>query len=79
MSIVLEPIQTLLGLEERKRTPNFTLTFSDGVQRLVPRSAGKFGINDPEAPDWIAFESIVSSRAMRLNFSGIVFRRTFTP
>ena len=53
--------------------------FVDGVQPLVPRSDGKFGVGDPEAPDWISFESIVDGRAMRLNFSGIIFRRTFTP
>jgi len=53
--------------------------FIDGVQALVPRGDGKFGIGDPEAPDWISFESIVDGRAMRMNFSGIIFRRTFTP
>jgi CubicO group peptidase (beta-lactamase class C family) len=53
--------------------------FVDGVQPLVPRGDGKFGVGDPEAPDWISFESIVDGRAMRLNFSGIVFRRIFTP
>jgi D-alanyl-D-alanine carboxypeptidase len=53
--------------------------FVDGVQPLVPRADGKFGINDPEAPDWISFESIVNGRAMRLNLSGVVFRRIFTP
>lgn len=53
--------------------------FVDGVQPLVPRSDGKFGIGDPEAPDWISFESIVDGRAMRLNYSGILFRRAFTP
>ena len=53
--------------------------FLDGVQALVPRGDGKFGIGDPEAPDWISFESIVDGRAMRLNFSGIIFRRVFTP
>ena len=53
--------------------------FIDGVQRLVPRPDGKFGIGDPEGPDWVSFESIVDGRAMRLNFSGIVFRRVFTP
>ncbi|HKG81068.1 MAG TPA: serine hydrolase, partial [Pyrinomonadaceae bacterium] len=53
--------------------------FFDGVQQLVPRGDGKFGIGDPEAPDWISFDSIVEGRAMRMNFSGIVFRRTFTP
>ncbi len=53
--------------------------FVDGVQPLVPRSDGKFGIGDPEGPDWISFDSIVDGRAMRLNFSGIAFRRAFTP
>ena len=53
--------------------------FIDGVQPLVARNDGKFGIGDPEAPDWISFESIVEGRAMRMNFSGIVYRRAFTP
>ncbi|HEV8366441.1 MAG TPA: hypothetical protein VGQ39_00695, partial [Pyrinomonadaceae bacterium] len=53
--------------------------YADGVQPLVPRGDGKFGINDPQAPDWIAFESILNGRAMRLNLSGVVFRRAFTP
>jgi len=53
--------------------------FLEGVQPLVPRSDGKFGIGDPEAPDWISFESIVDGRAMQLNYSGIKFRRMFTP
>lgn len=53
--------------------------FIDGAQSLVPRGDGKFGIGDPEAPDWVSFESIVDGRAMRLNFSGIIFRRVFTP
>jgi CubicO group peptidase (beta-lactamase class C family) len=53
--------------------------YIDGAQALVPRADGKFGIGDPEAPDWISFESIVDGRAMVLNYSGIPFRRTFTP
>jgi hypothetical protein len=53
--------------------------YVDGVLPLVLRSDGKFGINDPEGPDWIAFESIINGRAMRLNLSGVIFRRTFTP
>ena len=53
--------------------------FVDGVQPLTPRPDGKFGLGDPEGPDWISFESIVDGRAMRMNFSGILFRRTFTP
>ena len=53
--------------------------YMDGLQPLVPRGDGKFAIGDPEAPDWIAFESIIDGRAMRLNFSGIPFRRMFTP
>ncbi len=53
--------------------------FVDGAQPLVPRGDGKFGIGDADGPDWISFESIVDGRAMRLNFSGIIFRRVFTP
>ena len=53
--------------------------YADGVQPLVLRSDGKFGINDPEGPDWIEFESIINGRAMRMNLSGVIFRRTFTP
>jgi hypothetical protein len=53
--------------------------FLDGAQPLVPRGDGKFGLGDPEGPDWISFESIVDGRAMRLNLSGIIFRRVFTP
>ncbi|HEU4511286.1 MAG TPA: serine hydrolase [Pyrinomonadaceae bacterium] len=51
----------------------------DGVQRLTPRPDGKFAIGDPDGPDWVNFESIIDGRAMRLNYSGIVFRRVFTP
>jgi CubicO group peptidase (beta-lactamase class C family) len=53
--------------------------YIDGMQPLVPRADGKFGIGDPEAPDWIGFESIVDGRAMVLSYSGIFFRRMFTP
>jgi CubicO group peptidase (beta-lactamase class C family) len=51
----------------------------EGVQPLVPRGDGKFGLGDPDGPDWITFETIVDGRAMRLNLSGIIFRRAFTP
>jgi CubicO group peptidase (beta-lactamase class C family) len=53
--------------------------FVDGVQPLVLRPDGKFGLGDPEAPDWIAFESIINGRAMKLNLSGVMLRRAFTP
>jgi hypothetical protein len=53
--------------------------FVEGVQPLAPRGDGKFGLGDPDGPDWMNFESIVDGRAMRLNFSGIIFRRVFTP
>jgi D-alanyl-D-alanine carboxypeptidase len=53
--------------------------YVDGVQPLVLRGDGKFGINDTEAPDWVAFESIINGRAMRMNLSGVIFRRAFTP
>jgi hypothetical protein len=51
----------------------------EGMQPLVPRADGKFGLGDPEGPDWMSFDTIVDGRAMRLNFSGIIFRRVFTP
>ena len=50
-----------------------------GSQRLIPRPDGKFGFGDPEQPDWLRFESVIDGRAMRLSYSGIVYRRTFTP
>ena len=53
--------------------------FVEGVQPLVLRGDGKFGLGDPDGPDWMTFETIVDGRAMRLNFSGIIFRRVFTP
>ena len=53
--------------------------YIDGVQQLVPRSDGKFGLGNPEGADWISFEPPIDGRAMRLSFSGIPFRRTFTP
>ena len=53
--------------------------FLDGLTPLVPRVDGKFGIGDAETPDWIAFESMVDGRAMQLNYSGIIYRRMFTP
>ncbi len=53
--------------------------YADGVQQLMPRADGKFGLGDPEGPDWMAFENIIDGHAMRLNLSGIQFRRMFTP
>ena len=53
--------------------------FAEGLQPLTPRGDGKFAIGEPEGPDWITFETIVDGRAMRLNLSGIIFRRVFTP
>ena len=53
--------------------------YAEGVQPLVARADGKFGLGETEAPDWISFESIIDGRAMRLNLSGVIFRRVFTP
>jgi CubicO group peptidase (beta-lactamase class C family) len=53
--------------------------YVDGVQPLVARADGKFGLGDAEGPDWMSFESIIDGRAMRLNLSGVIFRRVFTP
>ncbi|HLL75252.1 MAG TPA: serine hydrolase [Pyrinomonadaceae bacterium] len=51
----------------------------DGLQPLVPKADGTFGAGDAEGPDRVGFESIVQGRAMRMNYSGILFRRAFTP
>jgi len=53
--------------------------YVDGVQLLVVRADGKFGLNEPDAPDWIQFETIIDGKAMRMNLSGVVFHRAFTP
>ena len=53
--------------------------YLNGSQRLTQRPDGRFGSGDPEAPDRLGFESIIDGRAMRLNYSGIIYRRTFTP
>jgi CubicO group peptidase (beta-lactamase class C family) len=53
--------------------------FLDGVAPLVVRPDGKFGIVATDSPDWLSFETIVGGRAMQLNYSGIIFRRMFTP
>jgi CubicO group peptidase (beta-lactamase class C family) len=52
----------------------------DGVQPLIPAQAGSFRLaGDDLAADRVTFESIVHGKAMRLNYSGIIFRRIFTP
>ena len=53
--------------------------YLNGQQRLTPRPDGKFGFGDPEQPDRFSFETIVDGRAMRASYSGIIYRRTFTP
>ena len=53
--------------------------YINGVQPMVPREDGRFGSSDATNPDRINFENVVGGRAMRLNYSGILFRRTFTP
>jgi hypothetical protein len=54
--------------------------FLEGVQPLVAAEQGTFRLaSDEFAPDRISFESIINNKAMRLNFSGIIFRRVFTP
>lgn len=53
--------------------------YSDGVQGLTPKGDTRFGVGEPEGPDYLEFLSILDGRAMRLSLSGIDFRRTFTP
>ena len=52
--------------------------FIDGVQPLISTGEGRFTTSD-ESPDWISFESVIDGRAMRMSFSGIMFRRALTP
>jgi CubicO group peptidase (beta-lactamase class C family) len=52
--------------------------FMDGVQRLISTGEGRFATSE-ESPDWITFDSDVDGRAMRMNYSGMMFRRVFTP
>jgi D-alanyl-D-alanine carboxypeptidase len=52
----------------------------DGVQPLVPTEGNTFRLaGDDLSPDRLGFESVVAGKAMRLNYAGIIFRRTFTP
>jgi CubicO group peptidase (beta-lactamase class C family) len=51
----------------------------DGLQPLAPKADGTFGVGDTDGPDRVGFESVVAGRAMRMNYSGILFRRAFTP
>ncbi|MDT7540816.1 MAG: hypothetical protein QOE33_720 [Acidobacteriota bacterium] len=55
--------------------------FLEGVQPLATTAEqGTFRLaGDEFTPDRISFESIINGKAMRLNFSGIIFRRVFTP
>ncbi|MDQ3907355.1 MAG: serine hydrolase, partial [Acidobacteriota bacterium] len=54
--------------------------FLDGAQPLIPAEAGTFRISPEESvPDRISFDTIIGGKAMRMNFSGIIFRRVFTP
>jgi len=53
--------------------------YLSGQQRLTPRPDGTFGLGEPDQPDRISFETIIDGRAMRASYSGIIFRRTFTP
>lgn len=52
----------------------------DGAQTLIQTDDGSFMLaGDESSPDRIRFESIVGGKAMRASYSGIVFRRVFTP
>ncbi|MFL6227292.1 MAG: serine hydrolase domain-containing protein [Pyrinomonadaceae bacterium] len=52
----------------------------DGVQPLAPDVGNTFRLaGDDVSPDRLSFESVVAGRAMRVDYGGIIFRRTFTP
>ena len=52
--------------------------FIDGVQPLIATGEARFATSD-DSPDWISFDTVIDGRAMRMNYSGIRFRRAFTP
>jgi D-alanyl-D-alanine carboxypeptidase len=52
----------------------------DGVQPLALVEGATFRLaGDDVSPDRLSFETVVAGRAMRVNYAGIIFRRTFTP
>ena len=48
---------------------------------LVPGSpAGAFRIGgDPESPEQLRFDTVISGRALRVSLSGVAYYRSFTP
>ena len=52
--------------------------FVDGVQPLISTGEGRFATS-AESPDWISFETVIDGRAMRMSYSGMMFRRVLTP
>jgi len=52
--------------------------FIDGVQPLISTGESRFALSE-DSPDWISFDAVIDGRAMRMNYSGIRFRRAFTP
>jgi len=52
--------------------------FIDGVQPLISTGEARFATSE-DSPDWISFETVIDGRAMMMNYSGIRFRRAFTP
>lgn len=52
----------------------------EGVDAIVPLEANLFRPDGEEStPERIRFEEVINGRAMRMNFSGIIFHRVFTP
>ncbi len=52
----------------------------DGEQILTPAEDGTFRTSPLQhSPDRISFEAVMGGRAMRANYSGVEFYRTFTP
>ena len=46
---------------------------------MTDRGKVYLGLGEPDQPDYISFERIIDGRAMRASYSGIIYRRTFTP
>jgi CubicO group peptidase (beta-lactamase class C family) len=51
----------------------------DGEQALIGKTAGVFQPDGATAAERVVFDTITNGKAMRMNYSGIDFFRTFTP
>ena len=53
---------------------------TSGLERLMPLGDGLFRIGeDPRSPETLSFDAVAQGRALRANYSGCPYYRTYTP